>query len=125
MAAAPHGGYEWLRMFTPELLAQAAGDLAEAESQTRGGSGKFAARVALARAGFRFTEAWARMRLHTERGERAQAIAAGEEAIHRIRETEGSEPQAFWVSLAIEQTEAVLDPLRSARGKPDRLSEAK
>ena len=73
---------------------------------------KVAKRVALARLGLDFTEAWTRMRAHGDRGEWALALAAGEEAIRRIAGDRGTEPQAFFISLAVEQTEAAILPYR-------------
>jgi hypothetical protein len=112
--ATAHGGYEWLRMFTPELLGECARLLDEAERQAAGGSDKVQKRVALARAGFRFTEAGAGLRDHASRGDLPRAVQAGEEALTRIRETEGSSPQAFRVDLAVGQMEALLLPYREA-----------
>ena len=42
------------------------------------------------------------------------AVAAGEEAIRRARETAGTQPQAFWIELAVSQTEAMMKPYREA-----------
>jgi hypothetical protein len=111
---AQHGGYEWLRMYTPELIAAAEKDLAAAEAAAASDTEKVRRRLALARAGFRFTEAWTRMRQHADAGAWAAAIAAGEEAIARVRETAGTEPQAFWISLAVGQTQAMMEPYRQA-----------
>jgi hypothetical protein len=109
-----HGGYEWLRMFTPELLAAAERDLAEAESAAVAESEKVGKRVALARMGFRFTEAWTLMRQHADGRRWAAAVAAGEEAIKRLQETAGTEPQAFWIDLAVTQTRSMMQPYRDA-----------
>jgi hypothetical protein len=108
------GGYEWLRMFTPERVEECGRLLDEAEALARQDGEKVRRRVAFARLGFRFTEAWTRMRAHAERGEWAQAIAAGEEAIARVEETSGTEPQAFFVPLAVSQTRAMIQPYREA-----------
>jgi hypothetical protein len=109
-----HGGYEWLRMFTPALVAEADALLVEAERLAANDREKVRRRVAFGRAGFRFTEAWTRMRDHASRQEWAQAVAAGDEAIRRIRETAGNEPQAFWIDLAVTQTQDQMKPYRAA-----------
>ena len=110
-----HGGYHWLRLFTPERIAEAGRVLTEAEALAAGDREKVARRVAFARLGFRFTESFARMRGFADRGEWPAAVAAGEEAIARIRETQGTEPQAFFHSLAISQTQAMVDQYRAGR----------
>ena len=112
--AGADAGYEWLRMFTPELVAECDRYLSEAESAARSEPEKVQRRIALARMGFRFTEAWTRMRQHAEGSRWAAAIAAGEEAIARINDTAGTEPQAFWISLAVGQTQAMMQPYREA-----------
>ena len=114
-AAGGDGSYQWLRMFTPELVAECARHLADAESAAVSDTEKVKARVAFARTGFRFTEAWTRMRRHAGRQEWDAAVAAGEEAIARIKETDGMEPQAFFVSLAVGQTEAMVKAYREGR----------
>ena len=114
-AAGGDGSYQWLRMFTPELVAECARHLADAESAAVSDTEKVKARVAFARSGFRFTEAWTRMRQHAGRQEWDAAVAAGEEAIARIRETDGMEPQAFFIALAVSQTEAMVKAYREGR----------
>jgi Domain of unknown function (DUF4838)/Glycosyl hydrolase family 67 N-terminus len=109
-----HGGYQWLRMFTPNLVAETDPLLAEAERLAASDRDKVRQRVAFARQGFRFTEAWTRMHDHAARQEWRAAVAAGEEAIRRIRETAGTQPQAFWIELAVSQTEAMMKPYREA-----------
>jgi hypothetical protein len=42
-------------------------------------------------------------------------VAAGEEAIARIRATQGMEPQAFFIALAVSQTEAMVKAYREGR----------
>ena len=64
--------------------------------------------------GFAFTEAWTRMRTHAEGQKWAAAIAAGEDAIRRLESTAGTEPQAFLISLAVQQTRAQMEPFRTA-----------
>jgi hypothetical protein len=119
-----HGGYEWLRLFTPERLAEADALLAEAEGLAGANGGKIARRVALARTGFRFTEAWARMRWAANRSDWTAAIEAGEEAVRRIQATEGSSPWAFPVALAVSQTEGLIEPYRASQSAASRLSPA-
>jgi hypothetical protein len=113
------GGYEWLAMFTPELVAEAERDLAEAEALSATEREKVRKRVAFARMGFRFTEAWTRMRQHASARQWAAAVAAGEEAIARLGETAGSEPQAFWIELAVGQTRSMVDAYREAMTSGD------
>ena len=110
-----HGGYQWLPMFTLDLTAQADRLLGEAEGAAAGDRDVVVRRVAFARAGFRFTEAFVRMRTHGDRAEWNAAVAAGEEALARIRETTGTEPQAFFNALAIPQTQAMVDQYRAGR----------
>jgi hypothetical protein len=109
------GGYQCLRMFRPELVAECAHDLAAAEFAAGSDTEKVKARVAFARKGFPFTEAWTRMRLHAGRQEWEAAVAAGKEAVFRVKETEGTEPQAFFVSIAISQTETMIKAYREGR----------
>jgi hypothetical protein len=113
-----HGGYEWLAMYTPALVAEQDVVLTEAERLAAGDREKVRRRVAFARLGFRFTEAWTRMRDHAGRREWAAAVAAGDEAIGRLRETAGTEPQAFWIDLAVAQTQAQMKPYRDALAGP-------
>jgi hypothetical protein len=117
IATAPggHGGYSWLRMYTNELVAECGKHLADAEAAAASDTDKVKARVAFARAGFRFTEAWTRMRQHGYRGQWDAAVAAGEEAIARIKETDGMQPQAFFVSLAVDQTNTMVKAYREGR----------
>ncbi|HVO09453.1 MAG TPA: DUF4838 domain-containing protein [Vicinamibacteria bacterium] len=115
-----HGGYAWLRMFTPELVAAAGHDLDQAEGLAAFDRERVKQRVAFARQGWRFTEAWTLMRANAERGEWAAAVLAGEEAIRRLEATKGSEPQAFWVQLAVQQTQAMMQPYREAAAKGQR-----
>jgi len=113
-AAGGHGGYDWLRMFTPELVAVAGHDLDEAEALAASDREKVKRRVDFARQGWRFTEAWTLMRTNAEHEEWAAAVLAGEEAIRRLEATKGTEPQAFWVQLAVQQTQAMMQPYREA-----------
>jgi hypothetical protein len=114
-AAAGDGGYEWLRMFTPELVEDCGRLLTEAERLAAGDADKYARRVAFARSGFRFTEAFAEMLDAGLRGDSAGVSAAGEEAIRRINATAGSQPQAFFIGLAVPQTRTLMTILSSGR----------
>jgi hypothetical protein len=119
-AAHGHGGYQWQRMFTPRLLAECDALLREAERAAAvAPGGKVERRVALARAGFRYTEAWTRMRGHAERHAWDAAISAGEEAIACAEDTEGmGPPQAFWRGLLVRQMRAAMAPYRAAQAQP-------
>lgn len=103
-SAAGDHGYAWLSMFTPALIAEANGALVEAEGVAATGAEKFRSRVAFARLGFGYTEAYTRMLdagLHKDiRG----VLQWSEEAQKRVKATEGSAPQAFFVSVAVDQT---------------------
>jgi len=111
------GGYKWFEMFTPALIAECAGYLAEAERLAATDREVVRRRIAFARKGFLFTQAWTRLRYHGERGEYKEAVAAGEEALRRIDETTDSEPQAFFTWLAKSQTEKIIEPYKQALAK--------
>lgn len=111
MAQQPCGGYNWLAMFTPELLWRTGALLTEAEHQAAGNA-TVTKRLALHRIGYNFTDAFARMRLHGAKGEWQQAVDAGEEAVRIIEASQGTEPQAFWIWLAKVQTEGQMAPYR-------------
>jgi hypothetical protein len=113
-AAFGHGGYEWLRMWTPELVAECSRLLDEAEALAAQDTEKIQRRVGFARIGMRFTEVWTRMRYYADRGEWAAAVASGQEAIRRVEATQGTEPQAFWIWLCVRQTEDMMRPYREA-----------
>jgi hypothetical protein len=103
-AAAGDRGWAWLSMFTPALVAEAASALSEAERLAAGDSEKVQSRVAFARLGFRYTEAYTMMMSAGLRKDSRGVLEWSEEAQKRLKATEGSAPQAFFVSLAIEQT---------------------
>ena len=109
MAKQPCGGYAWLAMFTPELLAETGTLLDEAE-RLAATDETVKARIALHRIGYRFTDAFTRMRLHGAKEEWQQAVDAGNEAIKIVEESEGTEPQAFWIWLAVSQTKGQMKP---------------
>lgn len=124
MAKQPCGGYRWLAMLTPELIANTGDLLAEAEEMA-GKDSRFSRRLELHRIGYRFTEAFARMRWHGEAGAWHEAIEAGEEAVRIIEEVEHSEPQAFaYTALTRSQTLTQIQPYRrkleAAQGGDDR-----
>ena len=52
------------------------------------------------------------MNQHGKAGELEQAVAAGEEALRIVNSTKGTEPQAFWIQLAYNQTRAQLKPYK-------------
>lgn len=97
-------GYAWLSMFTPALVSDAGLLLKQAEALAQSDSEKVQARVALARMGLGYTEAYAQMLDAAGRNDSAGVLKWSEEAQKRIKATEGSAPQAFFVSLAIDQT---------------------
>jgi hypothetical protein len=108
------GGYKWFEMFTPALIGECDRYLAEAERLAATDRDVVGRRVAFARQGFLFTEAWTNMRYYGERRQYDRAVAAGEEALRRIDETAKSEPQAFFTWLAKSQTEKLIEPYRQA-----------
>ena len=115
------GGYNWLAMFTPELL-ETTGKLLDEAERLAGNNEKVQRRLALHRIGCRFTDAYARMLRHGNAGELEQAVAAGEEAVRVVEASAGTEPQAFWIRLASDQTSIqMLSYLRKLReSKPER-----
>ncbi len=102
--AAGDRGYAWLSMFTPALVKEAGTILGEAEALAAKDGEKVRARVAFARSGFGYTEAYANMLDATLRKDMAGVLEWSEEAQKRLRATEGSAPQAFFVSVAVDQT---------------------
>lgn len=103
-APAGDAGYAWLSIFTLDRVKAAADLLERAEELAAQDSEKIQRRVALARSGFAYTQAYAQMLDAGLRGD-AEAVARwSEEAQNRIKTTEGSAPQAFFVSLALDQT---------------------
>ncbi|MBK5255503.1 MAG: DUF4838 domain-containing protein [Vicinamibacteria bacterium] len=103
-AAAGDRGYAWLSIFTPArvseaaILLQKAGELAATDRE------QVRQRVDFARVGFGYTEAYAQMLDAGLRNDPQAVHSWSEEAQRRVRATEGSAPQAFFVSLAIDQT---------------------
>ena len=102
--SAGDGGYAWLSMFTSDLVGEADRALRQAEQLARGADPRFSRRVAFARSGFAFTEAFTKMLEAGLRKDTAAVKQWSDEAQARVRATERSSPQAFFVSLAIDQT---------------------
>lgn len=102
--APEHRGYWWLSMFSLPLVAEADGILKEAEALAKGDTDLVRKRVAFARTGFGYTDAYARMIDAGVRKDKAALTQWSEEAQKRLKATERSAPQAFFVSLAIDQT---------------------
>ena len=102
--AAGDFGYAWMSMFTPALIKDTGGALAEAEALALTDSEKVRSRVAFARLGFRFTEAFTKMLDAGLKKDTRGLMEWAEEAVKRLKITEGSAPQAFFVSLAVDQT---------------------
>jgi len=115
--AAGDRGYAWLSMFTPDLVAQAAVILREAEELAAKDSEKIRSRVAFSRLGFGYTEAYANMLDASLRKDVRGVLRWSDEAQKRVKATEGSAPQAFFVSLAIDQTRYLASNILS-RGVP-------
>jgi hypothetical protein len=109
------GGYNWLRMYTPELVAECGAYLAEAERLAESDGEKVRRRVAFARTGFGFTEAFTRMLAAGVRRDVPGIRAAAAEAEQRILDAKASEPQAFFTSLAVEQTRYLRSVLEQGR----------
>lgn len=97
------GDGNWVAMFTPHLLKKAGKLLDEAE-KLAGNNDNIQRRLALHRIGYRFTDAYARMLRYGNEGKLNQAVASGEEAVRIIESSQGSEPEAFWIRLASDQT---------------------
>jgi hypothetical protein len=115
--AAGDRGYAWLSMFTPALVARAALILHEAEELAAKDSEKIRSRVAFSRLGFGYTEAYANMLDASLRKDVRGVLRWSDEAQKRVKATEGSAPQAFFVSLAIDQTRYLAANILS-RGVP-------
>jgi hypothetical protein len=98
------GGYQWLRLFTPELVTECGRYLSEAEALAASDREQVSRRVAFVRSGHRYTEALTEMIDYGIHGDVSATMAAAEEALRRARETEGSQPQAFFMFLVETQT---------------------
>jgi hypothetical protein len=113
-AAVGDGGYAWISMFRRPLLDAAAADLAEADRLARGDSREIVRqRLAFVRLGFDYTEAVVEMFEAHYRGDTAAVFDWSQKAVDRVRKTEGSAPQAFFVSIASNQTRYLASLLTS------------
>jgi hypothetical protein len=113
--AAGDRGWAWLSMFTPAIVAEAASALAEADRLAGSDSEKVQSRVAFAHLGFRFTEAYTMMLDAGVRKDQRGVLQWSEEAQKRVKATAGSAPQAFFVSIAVEQTRYMTQILLSGQ----------
>ena len=108
-------GYAWISMFRRPLLDASAADLAEAQRLAREDSRSIVAeRIAFVRLGFDYTEAVVEMFEAHYRGDVSAVQDWGRKAVDRLRRTEGSAPQAFFVSLAVGQTQYLASLLSSS-----------
>lgn len=98
------GGFTWVSMFTPALIEEAAAALARAEGVVRRGPEKFRTRVAFARTGFAYTEAFARMLDASKRRDVRGVLEWSARAEERLKAAEGSAPQAFVPGLSLDAT---------------------
>lgn len=113
-ASVGDGGYAWISMFRRPLLDASAADLTEAEGLARGDSREVVRqRIAFARLGFDYTEAVIEMFEAHYRGDGFATRDWSLKAVERLRKTEGSAPQAFFVSLAVGQTQYLSSLLLS------------
>jgi hypothetical protein len=103
-AAEGDGSYEWLRMFTNPMVAETGQYLAEAERLAAQDTVKVQKRVAFAKMGHAYTDAWTQIIEYGKQGNVAAANAMGEEAIRRARLTVGMEPQALYMFVVEPQT---------------------
>lgn len=101
--AAGDRGYAWLSMFTSALAFKANAALTEAERLAAHDTEKVRARVAFARTGFGYTDAYTRMLDAGARKDFRGVVEWSEEAQRRVTATEGSAPQAFFVRVAVDQ----------------------
>ena len=108
------GGYAWISMFRRPLLDASAADLAKAERLARGDSRQIVRdRIAFARLGFDYTEAVIEMFEAHYRGDSLALTEWSQKAVERLNRTTGTAPQAFFVSLAVGQTQYLTSLLRS------------
>jgi hypothetical protein len=123
------GGFTWVSMFTPALVAEAGTALAQAEVAARRGPEKFISRVAFARLGFAYTEAFAMMLDAGQRRDVRGVLEWSARAEDRLKAAEGSAPQAFvpgvgrdatryWTRLALSGSFPWKTAAGSARPSP-------
>jgi hypothetical protein len=114
-AAVGDGGYAWISMFRRSLLDASARDLAEAEELARSDRREVVRqRVAFVRLGFDYTEAVTEMFEAHYRNDPFAVLEWGQKAVDRINKTAGSAPQAFFVSIAVNQTRYLSNLLVSS-----------
>jgi hypothetical protein len=106
------GGYVWLSMFRRPLAEAAAADLAEAGRLAT--AEPHQTRVAFARLGFAYTEAVTEMFEAHYRGDLRAVLEWTEKAVERVKRADGSAPQAFFTSLAVDQTRYLSSLLTSS-----------
>ncbi len=86
-------------MFTPGIMAEAQSHLEAAEQAVASAPDRYQRRVAIARAGFQYTEPMTRGYGHAANGEWQQAIAAGEQALQAIVQSRAIEPAPYVTPL--------------------------
>lgn len=98
------GGFTWVSMFTPALIEESGTALAQAEVAARSGPEKFQSRVAFARTGFGYTEAFANMLDAGLRRDVRAVLEWSARAEERLKAAEGSAPQAFVPGVGLDAT---------------------
>jgi hypothetical protein len=100
------GGYAWVSMFRRPLLEASAADLAEADRLAEKDKRDIVRqRLAYIRLGFDYTTAVIEMFEAQARNDFNGTREWTAKAIERLNKTQGSAPQAFFVSLAVPQTQ--------------------
>ncbi len=87
------------KMFTRDILNEARVQLEQAEAAVASADDRYQRRVAIARAGYEFTEVMATAHVLAAEGKYPQAIAAGRRAIQVIRDTRKVEPVSYVTPL--------------------------
>src|SRR5437762_12594728 len=80
------------------------GQLLRQAEQLAGANDKLQQRMLLHRIGYNFTLAYTAMHRHAMKGEWQPAVVAGLDAVRILEATAGSEPEAFWLRGASDQT---------------------